>query len=140
MRSAKITAFSNFEQVVLGKNKEKNLKKIHLIEKTKLHLKVKRLKTLFSTTWFNDKYQETFKMSRFETKKRIDNLLDAHTKSYDFSRVRLLEEINNELEVFSCQESTDKETKDMVFDFLRGLSDSVQEKFNKLSADDNNKK
>ena len=101
---------------------------------------MKILKTLFSTTWFNDKYQETFKMSRFETKKRIDNLLDAHTKSDDFSRVQLLEEINNELEVFSCQESTDEETKDMVFDFLRGLSDSVQEKFNKLSADDNNKK
>ena len=29
-RSPKITAFSNFEQVVLGKDKEKTLQKIHI--------------------------------------------------------------------------------------------------------------
>ena len=35
VRSPKITAFSNFEQVILGKIKEKTLQKPHLIEKDK---------------------------------------------------------------------------------------------------------
>ena len=35
VRSPKITAFSNFQQVILGKIKEKTLQKPHLIEKDK---------------------------------------------------------------------------------------------------------
>lgn len=53
--------------------------------------------------------------------------------------MRLSEEINKEKEVFLSKESADIDTTDGVFDFLRDLSDSVQEQFDKLLAGDSDK-
>ena len=54
--------------------------------------------------------------------------------------MRLLEEINKEIESFLCKESNDNDATDGVFDFWRDLSDSVQAEFNELLAGDNDKK
>lgn len=53
--------------------------------------------------------------------------------------MRLSEEINKEKEVFLSKESADIDATDGVFDFLRDLSDSVQEQFDKLLAGDSDK-
>ena len=42
---------------------------------TKRHLNVKRSKNLFSTSYFNDHYQKTLKMSSFETNEQNKNKL-----------------------------------------------------------------
>ena len=80
------------------------------MKKTKRHLKVKRSKKLFSTTYFKDNYQKTLKMSSFETNEQIDNLLYVYTKPDEDSRTRLLEEINNEIDAFLSKERTEEDS------------------------------
>ena len=85
------------------------------MKKTKRHLKVKRSKKLFSTTYFKDNYQKTLKMSSFETNEKIDNLLYVYTKPDEDSRTRLLEEINNEIDAFLSKERTEEDSLSVWF-------------------------
>ena len=85
------------------------------MKKTKRHLKVKRSKKLFSTTYFKDNYQKTLKMSSFETNEQIDNLLYVYTKPDEDSRTRLLEEINNEIDAFLSKERTEEDSLSVWF-------------------------
>ena len=79
-------------------------------------------------------------MSETETEEQINNLLDAYTRADEDDWARLLEEINKEIETFLSRESYNKGPTDGVFDFLRKLSDSVQEEFEELLAGDSDKK
>ena len=79
-------------------------------------------------------------MSETETEEQINNLLDAYTRADEDDWARLLEEINKEIEAFLSRESYNKGPTDGVFDFLRKLSDSVQEEFEELLAGDSDKK
>ena len=85
------------------------------MKKTKRHLKVKRSKKLFSTTYFKDNYQKTLKMSSFETNEQIDNILYVYTKPDEDSRTRLLEEINNEIDAFLSKERTEEDSLSVWF-------------------------
>ena len=108
------------------------------MKKTKRHLKLKR-SSEFSTTYFNNNYQKALTVSSFEANEQIDNLLDAYTKAKQYSRAPLLEEMNKGLETFLSKESTNEDATDRMFDFLRYLSDSVQEQFDELLAGDRDK-
>ena len=82
-----------------------------------------------------------FKMFEIETEEQIDNLLDAYTTSSSkINRTELLEKINSELEIFLSQETNETDSIDDIFDFLKDLSDVVQEKFEELIAGDSDKK
>ena len=54
MRSPKVTAFSNFQQIILGKNKENTLQKAHLTGKNKVSFQGKKIKKLI----FNNIFQQ----------------------------------------------------------------------------------
>ena len=79
-------------------------------------------------------------MSKIETEEPIDNLLDTYIKVDKDDRAGFLEEINKEIEVFLSRKNDDKDATDWVSDFLRDLSDSVQEEFGKLLAGYSDKK
>ena len=79
-------------------------------------------------------------MSNIETEEQIDNLSDAYNKVDESNHGRLLEQINRELELFLCKANNVKDATDGVFDFLKDLSDSAQEEFDKLLAGDSDKK
>ena len=92
------------------------------------------------TSNVKNNYLHSLKMSGFETEEQTDNLLDAYTKVDEDKRASFLEEINKELEAFLTRESDNNDATDGVFDFLRDLSDSVQEEFEELLAGDSDKK
>ena len=79
-------------------------------------------------------------MSKIETEEPIDNLLDTYIKVDKDDRAGFLEEINKEIEAFLSRKNDDKDVTDWVSDFLRDLSDSVQEEFGKLLAGCSDKK
>ena len=80
-------------------------------------------------------------MFEIETEEQIDNLLDAYTTSSSkINRTELLEKVNSELEIFLSQETKETDFIDDIFDFLKDLSDVVQEKFEELIAGDSDKK
>ena len=82
-----------------------------------------------------------FKMFEIEIEEQIDNLLDAYTTSSSkINRTELLEKVNSELEIFLSQETNETDFIDDIFDFLKDLSDVLQEKFEKLIAGDSDKK
>lgn len=56
-------------------------------------------------------------MSDFESEKQIDNLLDAFTKADEDARIRLLEEINEEIEAFLSKESADNNAQTVFLIF-----------------------
>ena len=52
----------------------------------------------------------------------------------------MFEKINKELEAFLARENDDSDETDNILNFLTTLSDSVQDKLDKLIEGDNNKK
>ena len=67
--------------------------------------------------------------------------MDAYTKSTSqVNRTELLEKINSELEIFLSKETNEADSIDGIFDFLKDLSDSVQEEFEELIAGNSDKK
>ena len=56
-------------------------------------------------------------MPDFESEKQIDNLLDAFTKADEDARIRLLEEINEEIEAFLSKESADNNAQTVFLIF-----------------------
>ena len=79
-------------------------------------------------------------MFEIETEEQNKNLLDAYTKSTsEINCTELLEKIN-ELETFLSLEINEADSIDGIFDFLKDLSDSVQEEFEELIAGNSNKK
>lgn len=77
-------------------------------------------------------------MSNIETEEQIGNLSDAYYKADESDHG--LEPINRELEAFLFKSNNVKDATDGVFDFLKDLSDSAQEEFDKLLAGDSDKK
>ena len=77
-------------------------------------------------------------MSNIETEEQIDNLSDTYYKADENDHG--LEPINRELEAFLFKANNVKDATDGVFDFLKDLSDSAQEEFDKLLAGDSDKK
>ena len=67
--------------------------------------------------------------------------MDAYTKSTSqVNRTELSEKINSELEIFLSKETNEADSIDGIFDFLKDLSDSVQEEFEELIAGNSDKK
>ena len=80
-------------------------------------------------------------MFEIETEEQNKNLLDAYTKSTsEINCTELLEKIKNELDTFLSLEINEADSIDGIFDFLKDLSDSVQEEFEELIAGNSNKK
>ena len=52
----------------------------------------------------------------------------------------ILEEINRELEKYLLEKSEDADSSDGVFEFLEGLSKRIQDEFDELIGEDNDKK
>ena len=52
----------------------------------------------------------------------------------------IFEEINKELEEYLLEKGSNTDSTDSVFDFLKVLSNRVQEDFNELIGEDTNKK
>ena len=98
-----------------------------------------QLKKLFSEQKSTKKHTQI--SFQIETEEQNKNLLDAYTKSTsEINCTELLEKIKNELETFLSLEINEADSIDGIFDFLKDLSDSVQEEFEELIAGNSNKK
>ena len=69
-------------------------------------------------------------MSSGTSQEKIDEILFTFLQVDKESLARLFEEINKELEAFLSKENIDTNSKDIIFDFLSQISESVQEEFN----------
>ena len=68
-----------------------------------------------------------FSLEQIDDKKILDTSL-------------IFEEINRELEKYLFEKSQDADSTDGVFDFLEGLSNCIQDKFDELIGEDTDKK
>lgn len=73
--------------------------------------------------------------------KKIKNLLPAYTNaSHKIDHTKPLEKIHTDLELSLSTETNEENEAGRILDFLRDLSDSFQEEFEELLADDSEKK
>ena len=79
-------------------------------------------------------------MSSGTSQEKIDEIFFSFVHVDKQSQVRLLEEINKELEAFLSKENNDTNSTDGIFDFLSQISDSVQETFDEILSGNSDKK